>query len=138
MNLLISWPSSICSADEQDEPRSEANAIEATRSVTSPRLGSERPANGGKKKMVKFKLSKEDDVGRKNHGDSKSGVVRIRVVVTQRELNQILNNESKYSSVDQLLRAMKSRSTKVSQVRASDGGMNGNWRPALESIPEDL
>ncbi|KAH7842628.1 hypothetical protein Vadar_007499 [Vaccinium darrowii] len=40
---------------------------------------------------------------------SKSGTgVRIRVVVTQRELIQILrNNKSKYSSVEQLLTEMK-------------------------------
>uniref|UniRef100_A0A5B7A6T3 Uncharacterized protein n=1 Tax=Davidia involucrata TaxID=16924 RepID=A0A5B7A6T3_DAVIN len=127
----------IVDQNEKEEPRREAESIKETRSVTSSELGSARPANGGKKKMVRFKLCKEDGVGRESHGDSKSGVVRIRVVVTRRELNQILNNESNYSSVEQLLSAMKLRSRKVSQVRINDGGMNGNWRPALESIPED-
>ncbi|KAG5551730.1 hypothetical protein RHGRI_009966 [Rhododendron griersonianum] len=51
-----------------------------------------------------------DNGSKENHGNnSKSGTgVRIRVVVTQRELVQFLkNNESKYSSVEQLLSEMK-------------------------------
>jgi hypothetical protein len=91
-----------------------------------------------KKKMVRFKLQEDDStVGRgrsDDHGDSGSGVVRIRVVVTLEELKQLLDckDSFKQSSVEQLVSAMKLRGRRVSADQVDDG-----WRPALESIPED-
>ncbi|KAI8007214.1 hypothetical protein LOK49_LG07G02550 [Camellia lanceoleosa] len=121
----------ILGQDEKDEQPREEKAFE--RSV--------RNVDGGKK-SVRFKLheeeEEEDGNGEERQGCSKGGAVRIRVVVTQRELIQILNTKSKYSSVEQMLSAMKLKSRKISQIRSSDDeGTNGSWRPALESIPED-
>ncbi|THG18497.1 ABC transporter F family member 4 [Camellia sinensis] len=126
----------ILGQDEKDEQPREERAIE--RSV--------RHVDGGKKKSVRFKLheeeeeeeEEEDGNGEERQGCSKGGAVRIRVVVTQRELIRILNTKSKYSSVEQMLGEMKLKSRKISQIRSSDDeGTNGSWRPALESIPED-
>ncbi|CAL5391234.1 unnamed protein product [Camellia sinensis] len=123
--------------EKDAEPREE----EATerKSISSPKSEPMRHVNGEKKKKnERFKLHVEGGNGEEsNNGYSKGGGVRIRVVETQRELIQILSNESKYSSVGQLLSAMKLKSRKISQVRTSDGSTNGAWRPALQSIPQD-
>ncbi|KAH7576750.1 hypothetical protein ACOSP7_002673 [Xanthoceras sorbifolium] len=89
------------------------------------------------------KKKMEEEVERERRG----GVVRIKVVVSQEELRQILScdqdKELKYSSVEKLLEsAMKLRGTTTTrisqQVRESGGGFtSSNWRPALESIPEE-
>ncbi|OMO75495.1 hypothetical protein CCACVL1_16156 [Corchorus capsularis] len=87
-----------------------------------------------KKKMVRFKLNEE------NQGDSKNGVVRIRLVVTQKELKQILSCrkdlKQQNSSMEQLIKVMKLRGIRVSDDDHEDG-FHGGWRPALESIPEE-
>ncbi|XP_057955040.1 uncharacterized protein LOC131149021 [Malania oleifera] len=93
---------------------------------------------------------------------SKEGVVRIRVVMSQRELNHILrthnikkfsnnnyNNSEKFStSVDQFLNAFKlvrrnsgrvvhyADHALVETSREEEESASG-WRPSLESIPED-
>ncbi|XP_028106133.1 uncharacterized protein LOC114305239, partial [Camellia sinensis] len=123
---------------EKDAERREEEAIER-KSISSPKSEPKRHVNGEKKKKKneRFKLHEEDGNEESNNGYSKGGGVRIRVVVTQRALIQILSNESKYSSVGQLLSAMKPKRRKISQVRTSDGSTNGAWRPALQSIPED-
>ncbi|THG02861.1 uncharacterized protein LOC114293578 [Camellia sinensis] len=123
---------------EKDAERREEEAIER-KSISSPKSEPKRHVNGEKEKEnERFKLHEEGGNGEEsNNGYSKGGGVRIRVVVTQRELIQILSNKSKYSSVGQLLSAMKLKSRKISQVRTSDGSTNGAWRPALQSIPED-
>ena len=110
-----------------------------------------------KKNRVSFKLQEEEEDRhrhrdrdrdrdlcgtRRNSGNSRSGVVRIRMVVTQEELKQILDykkSDSKFSSVEQLLREMRLRGRSVFQVEKNYGncGINGSWSPALESIPED-
>ena len=90
------------------------------------------------KKTVRFRLGEED--ANNAGGDSKetkSGVVRIRLVLTQNELSQILNGELKHSCAEQLLNMVKSRSTRVSPDGSIDADRNENWMPALESIPED-
>ncbi|XP_059664480.1 uncharacterized protein LOC132310313 [Cornus florida] len=114
---------------------------EGMRSVSSSKCEVVKPSDdGGKRKMVRFKLREENGVDHRegNVGSrSGNGVVRVRVLLTQKELNQILNNEFNDNSVEQLLRAMELRSRKVSRVRTCDGDINGSWRPALESIPED-
>ncbi|KAF5726448.1 hypothetical protein HS088_TW22G00126 [Tripterygium wilfordii] len=95
-----------------------------------------------KKKMVRFKLQEQGScVDEGGHGQSKDGAVRIRVLLTKEELKQILNCKQgfKDSSLEQFLNVMKLRKRiGILEARRSDGGFNGNWRPTLESIPEDL
>lgn len=92
----------------------------------------EKKAEEGKKMMIK-----------------KGHVVRIRVVVTQEELKQILNGKLDFSSKDELLRKIKSASIRSNNKRRlyedgsnfSYGKMTSSsctsWRPVLESIQED-
>lgn len=85
-----------------------------------------------KKKVVRFKLNEENNV---DSGKPKDGVVRIRLVVTQKELKQILSSGkdlNKYSSMEELVRAVKLR-----EKEACDDGFHGAWRPALETIPDE-
>lgn len=79
------------------------------------------------------------------NSETNSGVVRIKLVVTQEELKQILSYKSRsgsnFSSAEQLLSEMKiMRGRSVSEVDKSDHGtiVHGSWRPTLESIPEDI
>ncbi|KAL6953310.1 hypothetical protein U1Q18_024505 [Sarracenia purpurea var. burkii] len=124
--------------DEKDKKPREAVAVERTReSTSSSKREPERHVNGGKKKTVRFRLQEEGANGKESRGFSKSGGVRIRAVVTRRELVQILRNESKISSVEQLLSLVKMKNRKVSMVRISQRGTSGGWRPCLDSIPED-
>ncbi|CAK9133526.1 unnamed protein product [Ilex paraguariensis] len=129
----------ILAQDEEDEAQRCAEVMEGTKSATSSTLGAVRPIGGGKAKTVRFRTLEGDADDRERCGKTKGGVVRIRLVVTQNELCHILNTESKYTSVEQLLGAMKlSSSRRVShQGRTSDEGMSSTWKPALESIPED-
>lgn len=77
--------------------------------------------------------------------EEKRRVVRIKVVVTREELEQIMNsnkgdNYLKESSVEKLVAAMKLRGTRIYEVGTDDnnyGRSSSSWRPALESIPED-
>lgn len=59
------------------------------------------------------------------------GVVRIKVVVSQEELKQILRcGKGDKESVEKILEnAMK--------LRGVTREISSNWRPALESIPEE-
>ncbi|KAF5746068.1 hypothetical protein HS088_TW06G00233 [Tripterygium wilfordii] len=94
-----------------------------------------------KKKIVRFKLQEQGSVDEGGRGESTDGAVRIRVVLTKQELKLILNckQDFKDSSLEQFINAMKSRKRiNILEARTSDGGFNGNWRPALESISEDL
>ncbi|XP_041003191.1 uncharacterized protein LOC121248713 [Juglans microcarpa x Juglans regia] len=127
--------------DKKEElPKGEEEVVEQTESCPRPESEPVKllQADGAKKKMVRFKLQEDDDnVGRgsTDHGDSRSGVVRIRVVVTLKELKQILNSENfQYSSVEELVSAMKLKRSRTCKAKTSDGD---SWRPALESIPED-
>nr|ACU16518.1 unknown [Glycine max] len=91
----------------------------------------------GMKKKVRFK--KEDGEGG-HHGDSTSGPVRIRLVVTKEELKRVLRdrneNDPQHTSLEELLSDMVLRDKRVFEVEKNAGGIN-SWRPALESIPED-
>lgn len=94
---------------------------------------------GHKKKMVRFKLQEDDNVGGgSTEGDSRSGVVRIRVVVTLKELKQILDSKesSKYSSVEELVREMNLKGRRICRSRTSYGPIDNSQGPALESISE--
>ncbi|XWS20177.1 hypothetical protein CRYUN_Cryun31cG0077700 [Craigia yunnanensis] len=140
----------ILAQKDQDEPQGcrQAEVIGETGKVTASNLeGAAEVADGVKKKkkkkkkvVVRFKLNEENNVDGGKQGESKNGVVRIRLVVTQKELKQILSSRKdlKHSSMDQLIRVMKLRGTRISEAgRTSDDGFHGAWRPALDSIPEE-
>ncbi|XP_031278637.1 uncharacterized protein LOC116137088 [Pistacia vera] len=90
----------------------------------------------GGKSMVRLRVRRESRIV---DVEPKGEVLRIKVVVTQEELKQILNynKDFKYSSVEQLVTAMKLRRQSICEVGTNNDRMNNNWRPALESIPED-
>ncbi|EOY01467.1 Uncharacterized protein TCM_011341 [Theobroma cacao] len=91
--------------------------------------------------MVRFKLNEESNADRGRQAESKDGVVRIRLVVTQKELKQILSSRKdlKHTSAEGLIRVMKLRGIRISEGgrTSDDDGFHGGWRPALESIPEE-
>lgn len=133
---------------DEEPPKGLAEASDGTRSKTS---SSKAECDGAiEKKNVRFKLCEKDginDIESNGMNKKSSGrVVRIRVVVTQSQLSQILKESSKYSSssssssVEQLLStAIMLRNRKISEARTSDGGGGGNgkWKPALDSIQEE-
>ncbi|KAL4319307.1 hypothetical protein GQ457_18G024120 [Hibiscus cannabinus] len=94
--------------------------------------------NKNKKKVVRFKLDEESDADSgRTRGESNNGVVRVRFVVSQKELEQILSSGkdlSKCSSMEELVRIMRSR---AGDCVSSDQGFHGAWRPALETVPEE-
>ncbi|KAF8043063.1 hypothetical protein BT93_A1417 [Corymbia citriodora subsp. variegata] len=106
--------------------------------------GGNNNRNEKTKKSVSFQLKEDDnDAVRDNRpciSDScESGVLRVRVLVTKEELKQMLKHtqDHKFSSVEQLLRALKLRNRSISQVRMGNRGFDGNnQRLHLESIPE--
>ncbi|XP_015881109.1 uncharacterized protein LOC107417068 [Ziziphus jujuba] len=83
-------------------------------------------------------------------GDPKSGVVRIKVVLTRQELKQLVmgsempkdnnnNSQPHISCVEELLNVIKSRGRMVSEIKEGRPGIknDGSWRPSLESIAEE-
>lgn len=97
-----------------------------------------------RRKSVRFRVDDDREEGQEM---MRKGVVRIRLVVTQEELMQILNGQFNYSSADEFLRKIKSES-RGRRIRSSrrrllhDGfsekiSSSTNWRPTLECIPED-
>ncbi|CAI9772742.1 unnamed protein product [Fraxinus pennsylvanica] len=70
-----------------------------------------------------------------NFSEFKGKTVRIRVLLTQRELSQLLNGElqksSSSSSSHQLLNALQLKGRRIAEAGLQD------WRPDLETIPED-
>ena len=124
--------------DQKTEQPREAKKVDKTSAGGSANVQSVKTVENRTKKTVRFRLGEED--ANNAGGDSKetkSGVVRIRLVLTQNELSQILNGELKHSCAEQLLNMVKSRSTRVSPDGSIDADRNENWLPALESIPED-
>lgn len=111
------------------------------------------------RKSVRFKVVENDDDDDEEKKEEegkemmkkKGHVVRIRVVVTQEELKQILNGKLDFSSKEELLRKIKSASTSsisnkrclyedgsnFSYGKMSCSSSSTSWRPVLESIPED-
>ncbi|XVF85663.1 hypothetical protein PTKIN_Ptkin17bG0134400 [Pterospermum kingtungense] len=136
MGNCLTSNNKIQAENDQDE------AIKETGKVITGLEGAAEVADGvmtkkkkkQKKKIVRFKLDEENYVDGGKQGETKNGVVRIRVVVSQEELRQILSSRKdlKQSSMEELVRVMKLRGTRV-----SEDGFHGAWRPALESIPEE-
>ncbi|KAK8627694.1 hypothetical protein V6N13_135298 [Hibiscus sabdariffa] len=132
---------------ENDSQSCSNEAIKETGNVAVSDMESASEESDGvnsKKKVARFKLSAEtggDDRSGKQ-GESKNGVVRIRLVVTQEELKQIImsgGKDLKQPSMEQMMRVLKLRGVRVSEDgRTGDGGeFHGGWRPELESIPEE-
>ncbi|CAN4104789.1 unnamed protein product [Withania somnifera] len=108
-----------------------------------------------RRKNIRFSVvDADDDEKKEGKGKEmmmKKGVVRIKVVVTQEELKQILNGQLDFSSRDEVLRRIKiaSRGTSARsnnrRLLCEDGsfsygkmkGSSTSWRPVLDSIPED-
>ncbi|KAL3509754.1 hypothetical protein ACH5RR_029155 [Cinchona calisaya] len=122
-----------------DQPREAKKQDMKTSAGRSSAFRSAKNVENKKEKSVSFMLHQEDANNTRgiNSRETKKGVVRIRLVLTQNELNQILNGELKHSSSEQLLNLIKSRSKRVSPDGSNDADKNKNWMPALESIPED-
>ncbi|GAB2228719.1 hypothetical protein Drorol1_Dr00022842 [Drosera rotundifolia] len=102
-------------------------------------------AKGDKTRSVRFRLPDEEDC-KKGDGTSCGGrrAVTIRVVMTQKELQQILSykkssSSCQYPSVEQLLSSLnlKRRTISAAVQERRDPGISNRWIPALESIPED-
>jgi hypothetical protein len=86
------------------------------------------------KKKVRFDI--QNDKGDKGgDGNSRSGTMRIRVVMTQEELKKMLSCKDEYenNTLEQLLGVMKLRGGKICKHDLNVY----SWKPALESIPED-
>ncbi|WMV39031.1 hypothetical protein MTR67_032416 [Solanum verrucosum] len=118
----------------------------------------EQSNDNKRRKSVRFKVV-DDEEKKEEEGKEmmmkKGHVVRIRVVVTQEELKQILNGKLNFSSKDEFLRKIKSASRSSSnnnkrrlyedgsnfsygKVSCSSSSSRGtSWRPVLESIQEE-
>ncbi|KAL1197483.1 hypothetical protein V5N11_012062 [Cardamine amara subsp. amara] len=85
----------------------------------------------------KTSINGEDESERLTEGESK--VVRIKVVVTKEELRQILGHKKGINSIQHLLHVLKDRGRNINRVYGEDEEEEGdeNWRPSLESIPEN-
>ncbi|XP_038902397.1 uncharacterized protein LOC120089037 [Benincasa hispida] len=126
----------------QDEPEDLLPPIEAKKVEEKPRPGSamakpktaEARTGGASKKVVRFKLQEEEE---KNSGDG--GVLRIKVVMSQKELKQMLKDrENNSCTLEELITELKVKG----RTTISDGRIdavedeNGRWKPDLEGIPE--
>ncbi|XP_011048784.1 PREDICTED: uncharacterized protein LOC105142721 isoform X2 [Populus euphratica] len=132
--------------EQQSEADQELMIEETTTSLASSKI--ERPKHGGKARMVRLGLDEEVNVGKDGEmGETTTskggGAVRIRVLVTREELKQILDfrKNINYSSVEQMIGALRLRERSTDQVGASsDGGVimsSSSWKPVLGSIPEE-
>ncbi|XP_054794894.1 uncharacterized protein LOC129312439 [Prosopis cineraria] len=93
-----------------------------------------------KHKKVSFELQNKDEERNGKQIRSRSGSVRIRLVVTQEELKRILSseNDTQQTSLEQLLSSVKLGGSRICEVTGDDDGAMNAWRPALDSIPEDI
>ncbi|KAJ7008616.1 hypothetical protein NC653_007320 [Populus alba x Populus x berolinensis] len=121
---------------------------ETATSLVSSKIERHKHAEGGKATTVRLGLDEEVNVGKDGEmGETTTskggGAVRIRVLVTREELKQILDfrKNINYSSVEQMIGALRLRERRTDQAGASsDGGVimsSSNWKPVLGSIPEE-
>ncbi|KAL5972641.1 hypothetical protein ACLOJK_039446 [Asimina triloba] len=98
-----------------------------------------------KKKVVRFDVGAGAGAGadhdQNGSGDEKEDgkVVRLRIMVSTRELNQILNMEKDDQiCLDSLLEAVRMSGREITQVEdGSSNDVERRWKPGLESIPEE-
>lgn len=119
------------------EPQREVEeTIKRMETLTATNQSEAKSRFDGGKSILRLRVRRENRIV---DVEPKGEVLRLKVVVTQEELKQILNykKDFKYSSVEQLVTAMKLRRRSICEVGTDEDGINSNWRPALESIPED-
>ena len=129
-----------------NSPPVEAKKVEeklvAGSAMAKPKTAEERSGASAGKKVVRFKLQEEDENSGGSGGDGdRAGVLRIKVVMSQRELKQILKEKENSSrSLEELIAEFKVKGrTTVSDARIDEvEDENGSRRPALECIPEGL
>ncbi|KAH7512165.1 hypothetical protein FEM48_Zijuj12G0061600 [Ziziphus jujuba var. spinosa] len=98
------------------------------------------PANGAsKKKKVRFsdpEMDKADAGQERKKTTSSSSVVRIKLVISKQELQEMLRKGG--ISVDDMVSKLHNGGTGKSMDMDDDNGNNDRhgWKPALESIPE--
>lgn len=85
-------------------------------------------------------IEEEEESETSMEGDSK--VVRIKVMVTKEELRQILGHKKGINSIQHLVRVLKNSGRDISRVyeeniEEEEELSDENWRPTLESIPEN-
>lgn len=123
-------------SSSKDENEKVSKRVEKMKTLSSTKLEKAKRENNMKKK-VRFKIQD----GKGSDGNSTSGFMRIRLVVSKEELKRVLSNKNvenaaKNTSLMELLNDMKLREKSVSKIEEIDGGLN-SWRPGLDSIPED-
>jgi len=94
------------------------------------------PPAGEQKKRVRFACPKEEEKG------EESGVVRIKLVITKKELELMLRKGA-FSVDDHILSQLQKKENtdnqdcKVDEDDDGDGNRSSKgWKPMLESIPE--
>lgn len=128
------------SAQDEKDDQQPREVIEQMKTPPSSILEPEMPEESlKKKKIVRFKLKEDEERSNGACGNSRSGIVRVRLVVTKEELQRILSceNDNQQTSLEQLLSSMKLRGSRICEVGEDDDGVINAWRPTLESIPED-
>ncbi|KAK4255345.1 hypothetical protein QN277_008357 [Acacia crassicarpa] len=132
-----------------DEQRGESEVDQEKKKTITSGASFESEEGMKKKKRIKKKVRFELQEGDGNEEEGregirrKSGFVRIKLVVTQKELKRILSHENgtqQQTTLEELLSSVKLRgSRRICEVigREDDGGAINAWRPALESISED-
>lgn len=85
----------------------------------------------------KTSISGKEESERSTEGESK--VVRIKVMVTKEELRQILYHKKGINSVQHLVHVLKDSRRSISTANEEEEKdlSDENWRPSLESIPEN-
>ncbi|ERN19676.1 uncharacterized protein LOC18448070 [Amborella trichopoda] len=141
-------PASLSRLDRESNTESSRSPLLEDRSsdIASSRstLSEDCSKNDSKpKKAKRVRFSLEDGHGEKNNATK--GVVRLRIMVTPEELEQILNSSNKglsQSSVEQMLLEMVRRNeTRLLELGDTQSGGEGKerdgcWKPVLESIKE--
>ncbi|KAE9616809.1 hypothetical protein Lal_00034620 [Lupinus albus] len=82
--------------------------------IEAPLVQKEQAELKKKKKKVRFNIQNDDE----GDGNCRSGVMRIKVVMTQQELKRMLDckKDEQHTSLEQLLSAVKLRGGRISEV----------------------
>ncbi|WZY73049.1 hypothetical protein YC2023_011903 [Brassica napus] len=84
------------------------------------------------------KGSSGEEGGSERSTQKESKVVRIKVVVTKGELRQILGHKKGTNSIQHLAHVLKDSGRNISRAYEEEEEQGDeNWRPTLESIPEN-
>ncbi|KAJ4867940.1 hypothetical protein Rs2_26832 [Raphanus sativus] len=84
------------------------------------------------------KVSSGEEGGNERSTPKESKVVRIKVVVTKGELREILGHKRGIYSIQDLAHVLKDSGRNISRAyEEEEEEQDENWRPTLESIPEN-